>query len=337
MKRLTTFRAFTFTVVFLASSTLFCMLILHFKGLEEDVIRRKSVIQPMNVETNKCTITAADLDNFMSKYRIIHELRANHTMQMCKKYEADIPKMTHLPHLLVDEKYKLVYCQIPKAASTTWSRVFLYLKGYVDYPHALALSRRSVNTAWKSKIPQLHKYSPEKQKEILETYTKFMFVRHPFSRLLSAFNDKLKASKNKTTAMQNQVGKRIIHKFRLKSNISETYDIRFEEFFEFVISEMRATDNAHWRAAHRLCFPCEIHYDIIGKLEDVDNDAKYILKKSGAGHVHFPGTSGSYFTNSSHLDKLRKHLSRVSPPHIAAFYNKYRFDFTLFDYEIPTI
>ncbi|XP_033122197.1 carbohydrate sulfotransferase 11-like [Anneissia japonica] len=276
-----------------------------------------------------------DIDEFMVKYRKIHEHRINHTREMCKKYEAEIPKMTNLPHLLVDEKLKIVYCQIPKAGSTSWSRIFLHLKGYLDYPGALRLSRYQVNSAWKRNIPQVHDYTVEKQTEILKTYTKFMFVRHPFSRLLSAFNDKLKFKENETmTAMQNQVGWRILRKYRPTKN-DTNYDIRFEEFIKMAITTGITADNAHWREMHRLCYPCDVGYDIIGKFEDIENDAKYILTLAGAGNVAFPGTSGTYFTNSSNRDKLTKYYAPVSIPDIAALYNKFKFDFCLFDYTIP--
>jgi len=35
-------------------------------------------------------------------------------------------------------------------------------------------------------------FSPQKQEEILQNHFKFMFVRHPFERLVSAYLDKIR-------------------------------------------------------------------------------------------------------------------------------------------------
>ena len=37
----------------------------------------------------------------------------------------------------------------------------------------------------------LSEWPPEKQVEMIKTYYKFMFARHPFERLLSAYRDKV--------------------------------------------------------------------------------------------------------------------------------------------------
>jgi len=39
-------------------------------------------------------------------------------------------------------------------------------------------------------------FPPEKREEIMRDYFKFMFVRHPFERLISAYKDKILSQKN---------------------------------------------------------------------------------------------------------------------------------------------
>jgi len=39
-------------------------------------------------------------------------------------------------------------------------------------------------------IPPLDRFSLQKREEIMRNYFKFMFVRHPFERLISAYKDK---------------------------------------------------------------------------------------------------------------------------------------------------
>ena len=47
------------------------------------------------------------------------------------------------------------------------------------------------------------------------TYKKFMFVRHPFDRVLSAYKDKLEKKDNESRYnFHREVGRRIIKKYR---------------------------------------------------------------------------------------------------------------------------
>ena len=55
----------------------------------------------------------------------------------------------------------------------------------------------------------------KKRNKILDTYNKFMFVRHPFDRVLSAYKDKLeKKDKESRYDFHREVGRRIIKKYR---------------------------------------------------------------------------------------------------------------------------
>ena len=82
--------------------------------------------------------------------------------------------------------HKLVYCDLPKAGSSVWMKIMLFL---------------SQGTAWrggnvhKESMVQntfLYSYLPDDQIEMLKTHYKFMFVRHPFERLLSGFRNKVR-------------------------------------------------------------------------------------------------------------------------------------------------
>ena len=81
-----------------------------------------------------------------------------------------------------------MYCDLPKAGSSVWMKIMLFL---------------SQGTAWrggnvhKESMVQntfLYSYLPDDQIEMLKTHYKFMFVRHPFERLLSGFRNKVTMS-----------------------------------------------------------------------------------------------------------------------------------------------
>ena len=85
-----------------------------------------------------------------------------------------------LGHLIVNDKYKVIYCYIPKVACSQWKRVFLDLEN-----RAKVRDEHS-----KSNFKFLKKYSDEGVKMRLQSYYKFLFVREPFERLLSAYENK---------------------------------------------------------------------------------------------------------------------------------------------------
>ena len=86
-----------------------------------------------------------------------------------------------LEFILVDDENKIIYCTIPKVSSTTWKRVLGDLRG-LDR-NIKRIHRRNL---WR----WLYQYTEEERLQRIETYFKFLFVREPLHRLLSAYKDK---------------------------------------------------------------------------------------------------------------------------------------------------
>ena len=113
-------------------------------------------------------------------------------------------------------------------------------------------------------------------------FTKFMFVRHPLERLVSAYRDRL-ASNN--TRYHNIVGKRVIRKYRKNPSplsLKTGDDVTFPEFVSFVIDEWKVGKrplDPHWRPVVDLCLPCEMQFDFIGKFETLNQDVEFLLRK----------------------------------------------------------
>jgi Sulfotransferase family len=91
----------------------------------------------------------------------------------------------------VDDERKYIYCKVEKVACTTWKRTLLDLTGEVN--NAVKLDFYKVHSRFTTRY--IRKLSSYKQSEIehrLKTYFKFMFTRHPFERLVSAYRSKIK-------------------------------------------------------------------------------------------------------------------------------------------------
>lgn len=100
----------------------------------------------------------------------------------------------------------------------------------------------------------------------LKHYTKFLFVRDPFVRLISAYRNKF--MKSNEYYFQN-FGRRILRLYGNQSHPPQTVDKAFASgvrpsFYNFVQylldprTERKVPFEPHWRQMHRLCHPCHI-------------------------------------------------------------------------------
>lgn len=96
---------------------------------------------------------------------------------------------------------------------------------------------------------RLSNFTPEKQREMLNTYFMFTFVREPFERLLSAYKDKFAKPRELDREWLEIYGGDILKTVRpnaSKRAQTELNDITFREFIEYVIkksSELKAIWN----------------------------------------------------------------------------------------------
>ena len=176
--------------------------------------------------------------------------RKEHMNEMCRTY-ADLHKngfdsTKDLDHILVDEKHKLLYCYVPKVACTNWKRVFLILLGNSNYGNASSIPAELVHK--KTTFPKLSDYSAERAKYFVANFTKYLFVRHPFERLLSAFRNKLERPLHASKYFQLRIGRNIIKHYRINATKhSQTYgdDVNFEEFAMYLVDHYVPVSYTH--------------------------------------------------------------------------------------------
>ena len=189
-------------------------------------------------------------------------------------------------NVVVSEKHKLLWCVVPKVGSSQWKHVMGKLEGLDHIPRDILL--RSGAFKFYSSYP------PEKRQEMLKTYRKFMFVRHPFERLLSAYLEKFEGHQ---PAFVRHYGRLIIKAARpnasdyaLKTGEGST----LAEFAKYVTMIPPGKFNIHWRPMHLVCHVCQIPYDYFGHFETFQEDADYILNQTAVDHlVRFPSFRGS--------------------------------------------
>jgi hypothetical protein len=112
--------------------------------------------------------------------------------------------------------------------------------------------------------------------------------------------------------------------------------VRLDEFLQYLVDPQPAKPlNEHWEQIYRLCQPCSVHYDFIGRYETMETDADHVLHAVQADHVaSFPRRSDSYKHNktSTYLNSAYKD---IEPELLWQIYQSYEDDFEYFKYQIP--
>ena len=154
--------------------------------------------------------------------------------------------------MIVCEKYKVVFSNIAKCASGSVKRYFVNQK--IDH---LTLSYRKF--------------------EEYKNYFSFTFVRNPWERMVSIYTNKILSP----------------HKLDPKTGVDICFtrfgkafypDMTFIQFIKAVIDLDQTQLDPHIEPQYvRTCSPntCDVILTFIGRLENSDNDWRYICKNSG--------------------------------------------------------
>uniref|UniRef100_A0A3P9HLA7 Carbohydrate sulfotransferase n=1 Tax=Oryzias latipes TaxID=8090 RepID=A0A3P9HLA7_ORYLA len=98
-------------------------------------------------------------------------------------------KESNLTNVIVDDKHGIIYCYIPKVACTNWKRTLIALNYSEPYPDPMSFEHNWVHDS--ERFQYLNDFPKAEREAKLKHYTKFLFVRDPFVRLISAYRDKM--------------------------------------------------------------------------------------------------------------------------------------------------
>uniref|UniRef100_A0A4W6E9J1 Carbohydrate sulfotransferase n=1 Tax=Lates calcarifer TaxID=8187 RepID=A0A4W6E9J1_LATCA len=118
----------------------------------------------------------------------IMEARRKLMKEMCAKYKSSISRTItrqHVTSLFVEDRYKLLYCQVPKAGCSNWKRTLMVLAGQAS--NVQSINHDTVH--YGNHLKTLNSFDQKGIMHRLETYTKVMFVREPLERMVSAYRD----------------------------------------------------------------------------------------------------------------------------------------------------
>lgn len=245
----------------------------------------------------------------------------------------DLPA-ARLDHVLVDDAHALLYCSVPKVASTNWRRVLLALRSRLRDPSRIPANRSHEPSAFRS-LAQLPR---EEQRRRLAGHLKFLFARHPLERLLSAYRNKFERAWS--DYFPRRYGRLIVRQQRGANASREALEtgrgVTFDEFLRYVASldpgDHGAAFNEHWRPLSELCFPCQLRYDVLGMYDSLERDSGLVLRRAGlADRVDFPSRRRTYSSEPT-AALMRAYYATVSESLLARLRHVYRRDMALFRY-----
>ncbi|XP_070000638.1 carbohydrate sulfotransferase 11 [Penaeus vannamei] len=248
----------------------------------------------------------------------------------------------------------IVWCPIYKVASTTWLRNFLRLAHFnednpqipKDIPEERKEKRRFLpryganhNTAF-----EMYRRPPtaEERDLALKRSARVIIVRHPFTRLLSAYRDKIaKPDPHPQKFKFKELQAHIVAKYRSGRSADTPPTPTFPEFVQHVIdSTVDLSSAAEWRKNVKCwtpywvhCSVCHYDYNIIMKLETMEQDEQFLITlsrlnelKNRTSWVHLRGASSTQLAMQYYKELTRHQMFQL--------YNRYELDFKIFQYDI---
>ncbi|XP_077984734.1 carbohydrate sulfotransferase 14-like [Glandiceps talaboti] len=321
-------RTFTLCMLLIICSTAAFLFVVSFSSPERRLTSR--ILLAGNFLTR--TTDPVQPNGYDSSKPLPWPTRQKRLNAMCKyNNKKNVTQLTQLQkkilytQVLVNDKYKFLYCFVPKVACSNWKRVIKVIDGYItDVDKSSRMDHRSG-------LVHLGDLSDSEIEYRLKNYYKFMFVREPLSRLLSAYRNKFG---EKFEDFIRRYGKYIVRRYRPDAGPApQGDDVTFTEYVQYLTEANLNQMDIHWMPMHELCQPCIINYDFVGNFENLDEDVDHVLKTTGAAEVvHFPKRQRYYHPTSQ--DMVEEEYMKVPEQYIDELIAKYVMDFALFSYPI---
>ncbi|XP_053602588.1 carbohydrate sulfotransferase 11-like isoform X2 [Plodia interpunctella] len=287
--------------------------------------------------------------NFVSDFEPDNETtaelqaRATRVLDTCRKWH--IPRQSiNSKEFFLDHTHKLVWCNIFKAASSSWLYNFNVLGGYDKM--FLSRTRQAPLMLARKKFPRP---TEEELKNAVKMpgVTSLLVVREPFVRLLSAYRDKLE----KVTPYYRKMAKTIVAENREEATKVfgpiTSFGPTFYEFVAYLIKKHKRNENfnydEHWAPYYQFCSPCAVNFSLIAKVETLPRDSTYVIKQLRLDHLLDGKISNRRMRIRTVMNKsrdgrnttalLKHYFSQLNDQMLNDLLQIYGIDFEMFGYD----
>ncbi|KAF0299159.1 Carbohydrate sulfotransferase 11 [Amphibalanus amphitrite] len=181
---------------------------------------------------------------------------------------------------------------------------------------------------------------------------RFLVVRHPFERLLSAFRDKIENNGRRQGQAYWVKAVKMVRLHRRKDVVPQPVSaaelngppppppprqpapLTFPEFLRSVAAQ--DVGDEHWKPYFAHCTPCNVDYDLIGKFETLEEDNRYIADQIGIKdytELLLPQL-GNRNKRGPTSNTTREYFSQVTRSELMKVYKMFYMDFLMFNYTV---
>lgn len=263
------------------------------------------------------SMTVPRLHEFCGNKTRLH----NNWLEMLEVYKLE-------PSLLVtDAERGYVWMSIPKVASSNWKRMIL--SDIAGKPFI----EKDVHTAINECCILTEKIAHRKK---ADRYFTFSFIRNPWTRLYSAYRDKIRLWPGfnrfryirEMLVMLRGADKAILDvttEFNYKGIQPK---ISFSEFMKYLSIIDTEEYDMHWTPWFNIVEGCEVKFDFIGKVEDMDRIYHTLKDKVLKNKVELPSVYPTHASRDQVIDAYKT----VPRDVIEEVYQRFSIDFIVGGY-----
>lgn len=267
-------------------------------------------------------------ERFMKRKKIYKDICATQSGSLL-----DTEKVPMAPALsYYVPEYKVFACVPAKSGASTWKTHLMKMRGFKppESPHVPAVSK-NIKTRFVMNRTQFAEIM--KSSEV----SRILMVRHPISRLISAFT-------NKFNGGSYEVPDYIRFRYIRQALRLEGIELRrgtparatFRQFINLILYQKNqgiGAINHHWKPQDSICNSCALPYDVIIKMETFSEDLQFLILELDIKEVNVTTRK-----NSSHMKgdiNYEDYFEGIPDRILREIYDLYKNDFHFFDYEVP--
>ncbi|XP_042871541.1 carbohydrate sulfotransferase 11-like isoform X2 [Penaeus japonicus] len=286
---------------------------------------------------------APEPTNLVPTQKVIDRLarRRRRVLEVCHKYGFDSSRghTMNSKEFLVNKEHGLIWCNVFKAASSTWLWNFNILAGYTE-EELLDNIKNPLGMA-REKYPRLDQQSLEAAMHSSPPPLIFMIVRHPFIRLVSAYRDKIARHAPPYAGLRQRIlkahpelgaetGSSIVRGILFGQRQYPS----FPQFIQYIVDQYHHQEalNEHWESMFTYCTPCQANFTVFAKVETLDEDSNYIMHASGIQRLIKPRIINRAQDGSTE-DLAEYFLCELTKKQVRALISLYKHDLEMFEYE----
>lgn len=231
-------------------------------------------------------------------------------------------------NFIYNEERGFIFAYVPKVACTNWKSLLRYMAGHADW-----LDNKLAHDKEKGGLHYLDLETDEATLLNSPVVKKFAMVRNPYSRVLSAYLNKVE---NRLPPKPEAAGEdhfdkvvRDIDAFRRDRLGGDFPEINFEVFLHWLRdSGSWFTNDEHWAPQVALLRYPEVTYTFIGRFENLDTDAGQMLQEMGCDKG-FPSQKDVKFAPTNAKSKVELYFNETCYALVNEIFHQ---DFLAFSY-----